>query len=197
MYTKMKNIATIFTGHTFRFAPENDPNGDLFLLQAKNIGKDDGFQVLEELIRVASKNLKAPKRLLAGDILLVSKGMGAGSFRSTVFNLKNKNFFVSSSVIVIRLLDVTIDPVYLSLYLNSPSGQKSLMTIASAGATLRTISTRKLEGMNVFIPSIQEQRSLIALHENIQKQEEIHQKHIKLKRSLFNTILQKQENNIL
>ncbi|MCX6753242.1 MAG: hypothetical protein NTW62_02790 [Candidatus Nomurabacteria bacterium] len=78
------------------------------------------------------------------DILLVSRGSGAGSFRSAVFASDDTNVMPSSSVHVIRIKDVTVLPKYVCLYLNSLDGQKALAQIVTGASYIQSILVKNL-----------------------------------------------------
>jgi restriction endonuclease S subunit len=119
MHKKLSQIADISSGYTFRGPIENDAKGDILVLQAKNISPNQEIVETADLATISDKSLRNPYFLIHNDILLVSRGSGAGSFRSAVFASDEKRVMPSSSVQVIRINDVTVLPKYVCLYLNS------------------------------------------------------------------------------
>src|SRR3989338_7888737 len=134
MHKKLSQLADIVSGYTFRGSVENDPNGDIFVLQAKNIQTNQDIVNTADFITISDKSLRNPYFLEYNDILLVSRGSGIGSFRSAIFVSDETKVMPSSSVHVIRIKDVIVLPKYVSLYLNSPEGQKALSQIVTGAS---------------------------------------------------------------
>ncbi len=186
MQKKLKEIANTVLGYTFRGSVTNDPSGDIFVIQAKNVNSTKDITETDELIRVSSKPIRSPFFLEINDILIVSRGSGHGSFRSSVFTSESKNVVASSSVHIIRITDVTVIPKYVSLYLNSFDGQKELMQIITGGSYIQSILVKNLSELKIPIPSIHIQKLIIALHENIKQQQQILDKKKEIKQNIIN-----------
>jgi restriction endonuclease S subunit len=92
----------------------------------------------------------------------------------------------SSSVHVIRIKDVTVLPKYVSLYLNSEIGQKALIQIVTGGSYIQSVLVKNLSLLPIPIPPIHTQKSIIALHENIQAQKIILGRKNELKKNIIN-----------
>lgn len=186
MYKKLSEIADIFSGYTFRGSIENDQNGDIFVLQAKNIQTNQDIENTSDFTTISDKSLRNPHFLQYNDILLVSRGSGVGSFRSAVFISKELKVMPSSSVYVIRIQDVTVLPKYVSLYLNSEIGQKALAQIVTGASYIQSILVKNLTDLKIPIPSVHIQKLIIALHENIIDQERILKRKQELQKNIIN-----------
>lgn len=186
MHKDLNQIADIVSGYTFRGSIENDPKGEIFVLQAKNVSTSKEITDTEDLVKVTDKSIRNPLFLEHNDVILVSRGSGAGSFRSTVFNADDKNVMPSSSVHVIRIKDVTVLPKYVSLYLNSEIGQKALMQIVTGGSYIQSVLVKNLSLLPIPIPPIHTQKSIIALHENLQDQEKIIKRKQEIQKNIIN-----------
>jgi restriction endonuclease S subunit len=186
MHKKLSQIADIVSGYTFRGSIENDLKGDIFVLQAKNISVNEDILHTTDLVTISDKSIRNPYFLEHNDILLVSRGSGIGSFRSAVFATEDKNVMPSSSVHVIRIQDVTILPKYISLYLNSLEGQKALAQIVTGASYIQSILVKNLIDLEIPIPPIHIQKSIIALHENITDQERIFKRKQEIQKTIIN-----------
>ncbi|MFA6458977.1 MAG: restriction endonuclease subunit S [Candidatus Paceibacterota bacterium] len=195
MHKKLKEIAGIVSGYTFRGSIKDEPKGDIFLVQAKNISATSDIQDKTDLTCVSSDGIRSPYFLEQNDIVLVSRGSGSGSFRSTVFASNKKNVMASSSVLVIRVSDVTILPKYISLYLNSPEGQKTLSQIAIGASYLQSILVKKILELEIPIPTMHTQKSIIALRENIIEQERIRERKQEIQEIIINASFTKLTKN--
>jgi len=195
MYKELSEIADIVSGYTFRGSIENDPKGQIFVLQAKNISANQDILNTLDFITISDKSIRSPYFLEHNDILLVSRGSGAGSFRSTVFATEATNVMPSSSVHVIRIKDVTVLPKYVCLYLNSKDGQKALAQIVTGASYIQSILVKNLSDFPIPIPPIHTQKSIIALHENIKNQERIHKRKQEIQKTIINATFTNLINN--
>ena len=186
MQKELQEISNTVLGYTFRGAITNDPIGDIFVVQAKNIAINEDITGTSSLVRVSSQPIRNPYFLEVNDILIVSRGSGHGSFRSSVFISNNKNVIASSSIHIIRITDVTVLPKYVSLYLNSDEGQKALMQVITGGSYIQSILVKNLADFKIPIPPIHIQKSIIALHENINQQQKILERKKELKQNIIN-----------
>lgn len=195
MHKKLSQIADIVSGYTFRGSIENDLKGDIFVLQAKNISVNEDILNTMDLVTISDKSIRNPYFLEHNDILLVSRGSCIGSFRSAVFATDDKNVMPSSSVHIIRIQDVTVLPKYVSLYLNSLEGQKSLAQIVTGASYIQSILVKNLIDLEIPIPPIHTQKSIIALHENITDQERIFKRKQEIQKTIINATFTNLINN--
>lgn len=172
----LSEIADIRSGYTFRSSLSDFAHGDTNVIQAKDITK------LESAIFPRVHMAKAERCLRYGDVLLSVKG----GFKAEVFYLK-KQSVASSSIIVIRP-HKGILPEYLSLYLNSISGQNTLKNIAT-GAAIKTLTISELSNLIIPIPPDTKQRQLIDISQNIKRQQELIARKNKLLNSILNSIM--------
>ena len=186
MHKELSQLADIVSGYTFRGSIENDPNGDIFVLQAKNIQTNQDIENVSDFVTISNKSLRNPFFLEYNDIVLVSRGSGIGSFRSSVFTSKEMKVMPSSSVHVIRIQDVIVLPKYVSLYLNSVDGQKALSQIVTGASYIQSLLVKNLINLEIPIPPIYTQKSFIALHENITNQERILKRKQEIQKNIIN-----------
>lgn len=186
MHKKLGGIADIVSGYTFRGSIETDLQGQIFVLQAKNISTKQDILDTTDLVTISDKSLRNPYFLEHNDILIVSRGSGTGSFRSAIFVSNDTNVMPSSSVHVIRIKDVTVLAKYVCLYLNSQDGQKALAQIVTGASYIQSILVKNLTDFLIPIPPIHTQKSIIALHENIIDQERIFKRKRELQKIISN-----------
>ena len=170
---QIKDFSDLISGYTFRDAIEKDPNGDLVVLQAKDISSDKMIEGVDDLTQISSNRITSYKNFLQkGDVLIVARGMKTGVFRSTVFNSDASNVIVSSSVHIIRIKDEKVLPEYLTYYLNSKYGQFKITQNVS-GSYIGSLPKNNLGDMEIPILDLKKQQTIIDLHRNIKKQREI------------------------
>ena len=189
METKITDFTDIINGYAFRGAIETIKNGDIFVLQAKDIVQGQNIENTEKLTPIAFNGTHTASFLQNNDVVIVSRGTGVGSFRSVVFIGNNTNIIASASLLILRVKKKEVLSEYISLYLNSLDGQnKILQTVV--GSYIQAISRKKFEEEIIIpIPSLKKQQSLINLHQNIKQQEQIYKQRKELKQQIIGAII--------
>lgn len=180
-------FSTILPGFAFRGAVEADRNGDTYLVQAKDLIRGIPLEESNTLVKISHTAPGNSGRLQKNDVLLVSRGLKAGSFRSTVFVSDASNVIASSSVHIIRVTDQNVTPKYVSAYLNSKAGQIKLSEIIH-GSYIGALPRNKLEKIDVPIPSLQEQAAIVALITNLREQEELIDRKRKIQQGIVSAV---------
>ena len=146
-------LAEVQMGFPFRSRLEHDPQGDVAVIQMKDI---DGANVLhvEDAIRVALPRGKGHHMLRAGDLLFRSRGRSNGAAQV----LEGIGSAVlSAPMLLIRSHGVL--PDYLCWYLNAPATQAQLAAMAE-GTSVRMISAEALKALDVPLPPLAVQRRI-------------------------------------
>lgn len=184
----MSDIAEIINGYSFRGAIESVKSGDTFVLQAKDIIQGHNITDLDKLTPITFSGIRTASFLQKNDVVIVSRGTGAGSFRSAIFNADG-NVIASSSLLILRIKNKEILSEYISLYLNSADGQNKILETV-VGSYIHAISRRKFEeDIEIPTPPLQIQQSLISLDKNIKQQETIYEIKKQLKQELVNATI--------
>lgn len=185
MYLNLHKIATVIAGYTFRGAVKPDINGDIFVFQARDLVQREPFEDVRTLTKVSNIMPGYMGRLKKNDILLIARGMKAGTFRSTLFMSEAQNVIASSSIHVIRVTAADILPEYISHYLNSKEGQEALSQIVS-GAYIGILPRKELEKIRIPIPSLDRQKTIIYLYRNIREQQRVINRQNEIKQNIIN-----------
>ena len=180
---KLGDIAQVIPGYAFRGAIKPDVSGDTFVLQAKDLIQGSPIVGTDTLTRIAL-DASYSSFLRMHDVLLVARGMKAGSFRSTVFMSDDMNVIASASVHVIRPSVPDVLSEYLSHYLNSKKGQDDLSQIVT-GSYIGAIPRRSLEQIRIPIPDLHKQKAIIDLYSNIQAQQKLLDRKKELKQQII------------
>ena len=178
MHSKLKEITDIIAGYNFRTALINDDKGDMSVVQAKDILKNNQVN-FQELPKVTINNLRSSATLEKDDVLLSCRGV----FRAGVLSEDLKNAIGSASLYILRINIDKVLPRYLSIYLNSNAGQKQIQQILS-GTIIKSILRRELENLPVIIPSLQKQKQIIEIYMNWQKRKELLNRKITLNNNI-------------
>lgn len=188
MHKKLAEIASVYSGYTFRGAIKSDLKGLTAVIQARDIETEAVPVLRDKLLKTSFEPARADASVKENDVIIVARGAGYGSFRAAVFKGDNTNVIASVSVYIIRIASDQILPEFLAIYLNSSEAQQHILDRVS-GSYIKTIPRSKLKEINIPVPSISKQRSVIALHENIQKQELILKRKSKLKKEIIKATL--------
>jgi restriction endonuclease S subunit len=152
--TLINHIARIQTG----FFAKPISQGDIVCLQAKHFDENGNLRAsLHPDLKadhVTKKHLLQP-----GDVLFAAKG--TKNF-AAVYENHNAPAVASTSFFVIRCTDKKILPEYLAWFLNHPSTQKILKGQA-IGTSMASISKTVLEDLEISIPAIETQKSILKI----------------------------------
>lgn len=170
---KLSEIANIVTGYTFRSALVPDVNGNYQVIQAKDIGAGFVFED-ENLTKIMADKLPENSMVQNGDVVLSSRGR----YRAAVVKVKAPTI-ASSSVFVLRVNKKIVSPEYLSIFLNSPSGQSQLEKLSS-GNYIKSIPKSNLGNLVIDVPSTEKQTKVSRLYKNITRQQELLDKKISI-----------------
>ncbi len=148
------DLADVQMGYPFRSRLEHDPQGDVAVIQMKDID-DTNLLHADEAIRVALPKGKAHHLLRAGDLLFRSRGRSNGA--AEVLDGIGPAV-LSAPLLLIRPHGVL--PAYLCWYLNAPATQDQLAAMAE-GTSVRMISAEALKALHVPLPSLTAQQRIV------------------------------------
>ncbi|MGL4853265.1 MAG: restriction endonuclease subunit S [Phocaeicola sp.] len=153
MKVTIKDIAQIQTGVYLK----SSPNADTVYLQVGDYdNQGNKIHLLVPTVEVPKKNKH--HYLTPNDILFAAKG--TTNF-SVVFEENEKRCVASSSFLIVRLSDnLTVLPTYLNWYLNLPSTLSKLSTEA-VGTSIPSITKGMLGELEIPVPSIKRQQTII------------------------------------
>lgn len=181
---KLKNIAKILSGYSFKGSVDKLPPGDTYVIQAKDITKNLSIKLNKDR-KISLKDINSQAITQKDDVIVVCKGNPSVGIVSS-----NAQTLVSSSLYIIRATNDYIIPKFLAIYLNSSKGQKELDKI-SLGAYIKGISRQNLEELMIPVPSIKTQRLVISLFDNMTKQKDHLERKILINDELLNYTINK------
>jgi restriction endonuclease S subunit len=160
----IKDITNIQTG---LFAKPSGI-GELVYLQSKHF---DEYGQLHSVLHpdLVAEGISEKHLLKEGDVLFAAKG--TKNF-ATVFENHNEPSVASTSFFVLRPTDNKILPEYLSWFLNHPETQ-ILIKDKARGTAIPSIRKTVLEDLEISIPSIEKQRTVIQLSALVRKENEL------------------------
>ncbi len=169
----LKDIATIQTG---LYPNPNWLGNDVAFLQARHF--DENGLLTATLLPELPLNDQTEKHLLQeGDLLFAAKG-----FKNFAV-LYRKEFgpcVASSTFLVIKLTEKEVEPTYLAWFMNFPITQKLLKGNA-IGTSLPSISKNVLQELEIDIPTLPIQHTIVKIHTLQQEAIAIQKRIIELK----------------
>lgn len=189
---KLKEIADISTGYSFRAKIKHDPAGDTKIIQMSDVDKYRG--VLTEKLQSLSNFDPRSKRyfLDAGDVIMVSKGYNIDAF---VVPKGLERVVTVNSFLVMKPNQNLVYPDYLAWYLNSKRTQHFFKEMA-AGTNIPNLSIKALEALDVNLPSINDQYMIAELDMLKRREVYLHQEIAAKKEQLVDELLQRQADKL-
>lgn len=182
---KLGQIAGIRSGYTLRGAITPDPEGDVRLLQIKDLDQDWQFNH-NALPTVLWEQRIAPPFLEQGEIIVAARGNRnlAVVYRGEVPVVATSQFLIVS----LRRQEREIVPEYLCWLLNHPMIQQ---WFHRSGTNIQLITKSALLDVAIPVPPLETQLQLIDLQRVWQKEDELINKLQKNRHQLELGILQK------
>lgn len=180
---KLKDIAKISTGYTFR-SRIKDEGGGFPVIQAKDV--QDNVVNEGQLPLVDLPSNKAPF-VEDGDIILTSRG----SFKAARYKAKDDQpAIASSSVYVIKVTHSDYTAGFITLHLNS-SYARSYFSKLAAGGAIASLRINDLRSLQVPQIPLAQQHRLIEFYDNIQQQKTLNERKMALINEIYNTAFNK------
>lgn len=181
-YKRVADIAEILIGYTFRGPLKASVDKGVRVLQAKNIRENESVDI--ELLTRAEIDLSHSKSFTqSGDVIMGSRGV----FRAGYVRADEKLLFASSVFVLRPHSPEQVLPEYLALYLNSNAGKRELAKVITQG-TIKTLLKKDLMLVQVPVPSIEQQKKLVQLQQNISEQVNLLHKQAQAKENILQGI---------
>ncbi len=180
----LADLAEIRSGYTFRARVQDDPLGDVSVLQIKDLkGHGDGFP--KELPRIRWEGAGAPPVLAAGDIVLP----GRGEYHEAVMADGKVPVIATSQMFVLRVQGRAVTPQYLCWYLNQPQAG-AYFRAHLTGSNMPMLTKQALAAMPVPVPPLETQHKIIALQRLWERERDLTQRLLHNRETLFKGIFQ-------
>ena len=189
---KLKEIAYISTGYSFRTKIQHNSEGDTKVIQMSDVDKHRGI-LAEKLQWIDDFDPRSERYFLdAGDVIMVSKGYNINAF---VVPRGLGKVVTVNSFLVMKPKFSQILPEYLAWFLNSKRTQHFFKAMA-AGTNVPNLSIQALETLDVSLPSMEKQHMIAEL--DILKRREVYLHHeiASKKERLVDELLQRQADKL-
>jgi restriction endonuclease S subunit len=158
MQAKLKSIASIQMGYSFRSRLERDPKGNVSVIQMKDLTEDNRLNN-QGLVLIEMADLKEHHRVKPHDLVFRSRGQ-----TNTVALVDSdcKAAVIAAPLLRIRADKKLVLPAYLCWFINQPTSQALLQSKAT-GTAMRMIGKPTLEELDILLPSLNIQERIVAL----------------------------------
>lgn len=189
---KLKEVANLSTGYSFRSKLNHDPEGDTKVVQMSDVDKYRGI-MRENMITISNFNPRRDRYYLGpGDVIMISKGYNLNAF---IVPGWLENAVAVNSFIVLRADTSKVTPGYLAWFLNSKRTQHFLKSV-SAGTNIPNLSIKALQSVQIKIPPRNIQDDITSIEDYKNHEIIIHQLLVEQKERLVDALLQKQYDNL-
>lgn len=176
----LNNISRIDSGMSFRQRIEDNPIGDCWVIQMKDISSEH-LSISGKPNSISLDEVNTNQLLQYGDILFMAKG-------NNNFAIRHDSYHPAVAVslfFIIRPDQNIVDPEFLTWYLNSPTAQ-AYFHENRLGASVGNIRKETLEMLEVELPSMDRQKQISKLNSLIRQEVELTRQYISKKESLMN-----------
>lgn len=181
-----KVLKSVFSGYSFRSKVEHDENGDVSVIQMKDL-HNEYQEIGSQMLRISGDSIPKKYLLEPGDVLFISKG--ANNY-ALVFNDKIKAV-AASAFFVLRPNKKIIVPEYLAWFINQKETQRFIEE-NRAGTYIPNVNKTTVEAIEIKLPTLDEQK-IVAKMDFLQKREYLLTIELLAKRKLLisNLLMQK------
>ncbi|WP_177421021.1 restriction endonuclease subunit S [endosymbiont of Lamellibrachia barhami] len=188
MRKPLNTIANIRAGYTFRGRVNEDPTGNIPVLQIKDL-KDRVMLTGDQLPRINWPDTKRAAKEAAtvqpGEILLPARGE---YYRASIL-LGDEPVIATSQLFVLRLTSKKITPEYLNWYLNQSTAQHYFQTHRS-GTSMPMLNKQSLGALPVAIPPLSTQEKIVSVQRCWEQEQQLTKQLLANREQMLNGIFQ-------
>lgn len=151
----LRDIATVTIGATFRERIEPNPNGNVKIIQMKDLGYDNVVNTTG-MTRINTKDPKPYQLVHKYDLIFRSRG---NSCTAAIMNEEIANTIVSAPLFKITASRQHVIPGYLQWWINNPSSQ-SYFHAHAEGSLLKMVNKTVLYNLEVALPPLDWQKDI-------------------------------------
>ncbi len=171
-------IESAVTGYQFRGRIEPQPDGNVAVLQVKDL-KDGGGIRREDLVLIHIAKEVGPQRVRPGDVLFLSRGQRL--FATAVLD-PPPNTIVPNYFYILRPRPVVL-PAYLAWFVNSPKAQAQLRLVHT-GTHMPMVSKSDFMQLEIDVPPLNVQENIVALDDLARREQALSDELLSKKREL-------------
>lgn len=187
MKMKIKKLATVQMGYSFRSRLEASEGGGVAVIQMKDL-LDDNTVGCDDLVRISMKAMKDHHLAQRGDLVFRSRGLVT---TAAVLLEDPGKAVVAAPLLRIRVTKPEeVLPEYLSWYINQRDAQ-IFLTSRAKGTVQKMISKQTVEELEVALPNLENQKQIVELAMLAAREESLLQKLADKRNQYLSEILMK------
>jgi hypothetical protein len=180
---KLHNLADVQSGYQFRGRVEPHPQGDISVIQVKDL-RDDVVLHTDGLIKVKLDKDPAAYLVQEGDVLFLSRGH---RLFATAITKPLHRAIVPGYFFIIRLRDSGVLPEYVAWYINQPPAQNRLKP-SHAGTHMPIVPKSAFDELEIDVPPLNIQRAIVALDQLSRKERHLCAELEQIRRQMIETV---------
>lgn len=180
----MKDIAEIRSGYLFRSGLDNDPRGNLQVVQLKDVN-DQGRLTTGNLVKINFINIKNRYLLEEGDVLFKAK---SNKHMAAVVDKSSMPMVATAHYLIIKIKHKFLLPRCLAWFINRKPGQKYFSS-HSEGTHIPVVKKKVLGELAVEIPPLEIQEKIVKTFDLFLKEKELSEKLIKRREQYIEKVL--------
>jgi len=183
---RLADIADIRPGYPFRGAVADTPDGEVAVVQIKNVDPDAGID-WPSLVRTELTGRRKPDWLRQGDVLFTARGnrnAAAPVGEITIKAVSAPHLFVVRVAAPDQVL-----PAFLAWLMNQADAQRYFAQEAT-GSYITSIRKQALLDMPLRLPSLEKQRLVVELDRAARQERQILQKLIENRKQQISLVAQ-------
>ena len=162
---KLRDIAQIHMGYTFRGSLKNSTQGNTAIIQMGD-ATQEGVEQPDQLARTQLAKLPAHYFLGPGDLIFRSRGLV--NTAALITQPLARTICIAPLMYIRITRPDLILPAYLQWFINLTSTQKQISTYAR-GTPVRMIAAESMQGLDVELPTLENQQQILVTVELGQK----------------------------
>jgi len=156
---KVKKLARVQMGYSFRTRLEASETGNVAVIQMKDLLYDN-IVSCNDLVKIDMEEIKEHHLAQKGDLIFRSRGLIT---TSAVLLDDPGKALVAAPLLRVRIIQTDrIIPEYLNWYINQRDAQ-IFLTSRAKGTVQKMISKQAIEDIDVSLPSMENQKNIVEL----------------------------------
>jgi len=164
----LQHIALVQMGYSFRTRLESVDSGNVAVIQMKDLTEQNRVDC-GALTRIDMENPKAHHLVRLGDLVFRSRGLAS---TSAILSDDPGMAVVAAPLFMIRVSVDVILPAYLNWFIGQAPAQ-AFFASQARGTVQKMISKEALDGLEVFVPSLERQKIIVDMASLAEKEQHI------------------------
>ncbi len=184
MKTKLKNIANIQSGYSFRTKIQRNENGNVQVIQMKDLTNEFNVNITN-LDITEIPELKDHYVMRKNDVIFKTRGLDT---TASILDIEIKNTILAAPLLRIRIESLNVLPKYILWYINQIPAQIFFNSRAK-GTTQKMITKQVIEELEIEIPTIEKQQRIVEVSQLAKREQTLFKELASKKNEYISAIL--------